>query len=460
MLGQLLSRHEHHMPEGTVMTGEPLDGILWTHIIIMAIAFGVVFPMGLVAGLARSRFHVPIQTFGSVLALTGYVLGHSHKGRQFSHNIHSSFASWVMFLLVAQVALGVILKLHVTKGFLGRVRAILVKVHLIVALLMPIVSWVQMGFGAITIPGFCHADHLGQCLAHGIMGSSFVLYGYILTIMLFFGDGFLRKRNRSQEYFDSWVITVWGIINTFTEHRWGREPWSHGDIQHTSMGIIWWAAGMLGVYLSWNRRTNRPQRNHIPAIVMIFTGYAMSQHSQHLEVSTQVHLMFGIALMIAGIVRIIEVSFVLHDQPSDHKNIKSWQYLTPMMLVMSGMFFMGATEEQMQFLYDAGIMHASYLLVLSSIACILYLLILFLANLYITLKSTADSSSSYQQAPGHNPGESSDGSIEMRPFMHDRDARQFDEDDLELEFEVHSDEEHNTPRLSSQHDQMPPMRQF
>lgn len=449
------------MDGGQLVTGDPLDGILWAHIIIMAIAFGVIFPMGLVAGLARSRFHVPIQIFGSVLALTGYFLGHLHKGRQFAHNIHSSFATWVMLLLVAQVVLGVILKLHVNKGFLGKVRSVLVKVHLVVALLMPVVSWVQMGFGAITIPGFCHADHLGQCLAHGIMGSSFILYGYILTIMLFFGDAFLRKRNRSQEFFDSWVITLWGIVNTFTEHRWGKEPWSHGDIQHTSMGIIWWAAGMLGVYLSWNRRANQPQRNHIPAIVMIFTGYAMSQHSQHLEVSTQVHLMFGVALMMAGVVRIIEVSFVLHDSPSDASNIKTWQYLTPLMLVLSGIFFMGATEEQMQLLNDAGIMHASYLLILSSIGCILYLLILFLSNLYITLKNASSKSGSHQPLQGSGSGDDEEQNIEMRPFLHDPDAHELEEEELELEFEVRSDDERDDGRRRSSDDlHHEPMRQL
>lgn len=413
----LLPRHGNHegMPEGQLVTGDPIDGILWAHIFIMGAAFGVVFPIGIVAGLARHRLHVFVQTFGSVLALVGFFLGHAHKGRMFAEgNIHATFAPYVMLILVAQIAMGVILKLHIEKGFLGRVRRVIVKIHLTVAILFPIVSWVQMGFGAITIPGFCHADHLGQCLAHGIMGSSFILYGFILAMMLFVGENFLKRVNRSQEFFDSSVIMVWGIINTFTEHRWGQ-PWSHGDYQHTSMGIIWWCAGMLGVYLSWDRQNNRPQRNHIPALVMLYTGYAMSQHSQNLEVSTKVHYMFGVFLMAAGVCRIIEVSFVLHDQPHTGTYVHTFQHLPPFLLVNSGMMFMGANEEQMQLLNDVGIMHSSYILVITSIAFVIYLLFVFVLNLYITLSHRTARGKEVAEGAGDQAYQR--GGIEMQPFL-------------------------------------------
>lgn len=45
----------------------------------------------------------------------------------------------------------------------------------------------------------------------------------------------------------------------------------------------------------------------------------------------------------------------------------------PQLLYASGFLFMGATEEQMQLLNDAGIMHVSYVLILYSIAFILFL---------------------------------------------------------------------------------------
>ena len=196
---------------------------------------------------------------------------------------------------------------------------------------MPVVSWVQMLFGGITALGFCRDDHLGQCLAHFIMGSAFIGYGIILTILLLVGQWWLARTGRSQEFFDSVLIAAWGCVNTFTEHRWGH-PWVKNDLQHTSMGIVWWCAGLLGVWLS-RKRDGRPKRNLIPAIVLLLTGWAMSAHPQGLELSTHVHTVFGWTLMAAGAARIVEISFVLRDQStlseSDQEEVNSWQYLTP-----------------------------------------------------------------------------------------------------------------------------------
>lgn len=62
-------------------------------------------------------------------------------------------------------------------------------------------------------------DHTGQCLAHFIMGSSFVAYGIILLLFLRVGGPWLLRQGKSPEWYDSWVIMIWGIVNTFTEHR-------------------------------------------------------------------------------------------------------------------------------------------------------------------------------------------------------------------------------------------------
>lgn len=396
-LDMLFARHEHHeaMPEGSYTTPDPIDGILWIHILLMMFTFGILFPIGMVLGLTRNRWHVPVQTLAGLLAITGYFIGHMHKGRQFDGgNVHSKFANWMMLVCIGQVAVGVILKLHLTKGFLSTIRKGLVRLHLVNAILFPILSWVQIGFGMITLEGFCHADHLGQCLAHGIMGSAFIFYGFLLVVMLYFGSSFLNRNNRSQEFYDSCMITAWGIVNTFTEHRWGQS-WSHGDYQHTSMGIIWWCAGMAGILLSRNWSTGEPKRNHIPALVLIFTGWAMSEHHQNLMISTKVHAFFGMALMAAGFCRIIEVSFILKDKPSDSKAIKSFQYLPPLLLVESGICFIGANEEQLELLNNIGVGHSSYLLVLSSCAFLLFLLVLSLVTLYKYLQDSKEPSNKY-----------------------------------------------------------------
>lgn len=50
--GTLVVAHEHHdedLPPGQVITSDPVDGILWAHIFFMTLAFGVLFPTGMVS---------------------------------------------------------------------------------------------------------------------------------------------------------------------------------------------------------------------------------------------------------------------------------------------------------------------------------------------------------------------------------------------------------------------------
>ncbi|GES66937.1 integral membrane protein [Aspergillus terreus] len=374
--------HEN-VPEGAAISEDPIDSTLWVHMILMGLSFGIIFPLGMVLGIVRSRWHVPLQIVGTVIAVVAYFLGHAHKGRQFSKNVHASFANTLMFMLVAQVVIGFYLKLHLSKGIHGRIRRVFVILHGILGKAMPVASWVQMLFGGITAMGFCRDDHLGQCLAHFIMGSAFIAYGILLTILLLVGQYWLRRTGRSQEFFDSLVIAAWGCVNTFTEHRWGG-PWVHNDLQHTTMGIVWWCAGLLGIWLS-RSRDGRPKRNLIPAIVIGLTGYAMSAHPQTLMISTMIHTIFGYTLMAAALTRIIEISFVLRDKSTvsmDGSNPNSFQYLTPFLLYASGFLFMGATEEQMQLLHQAEITHVSYILILYSIAFILFLFVNVLLHIY------------------------------------------------------------------------------
>lgn len=237
-------------------------------------------------------------------------------------------ANPLFFLMVAQVVFGIYLKLHLERGIHGRIRPVFRLLHSINGKAFPIYAWVQMVFGGITALGFCQGDHLGQCLAHFIMGGAFIAYGVLLTIILLVGQLWLRRTGRSQEFFDSAVIAAWGCVNTFTEHRWGTE-WVKNDWQHTTMGIIWWSAGLVGVWLS-RGRDGLPKRNFIPGFVIFITGWAMSAHPQELMISAMTHQMFGYTLMAVGITRIIEIAFVLKDKFSaseDGMQVNSFQYI-------------------------------------------------------------------------------------------------------------------------------------
>lgn len=426
--------HEHHednIPEGEAISPDPLDTTLWIHILIQILAWGIIFPTGMVLGIVRSRLHVPVQITGTALAVLGYFLGHAHKGRQFSANVHASFANWLMLALVVQVALGIYLRLHIERGFMGKIRKVLVTTHGVLGKAMPVAAWVQMLFGGIVSLGFCRGDHTGQCAAHFIMGSSFIGYGILLTILLLVGQTWLKRTNRSQEFFDSLIIAAWGCVNTFTEHRWGG-PWVANDLQHTTMGIIWWCAGLVGIWLSRDR-AGRPKRNFIPGLVIFLTGWGMSAHPQHLPLSTMVHTIFGYTLMAAGLTRIIEISFILGDKNTvngDQDEQNSFQFLPPFLLYASGFLFMGATEEQMQMLSDGGVTHVSYIFILYSLAFLMFLFVNMLLRLYTYYADSDPNSKSidpeYSQVNGSN---------RMNTHVHThsqqiRDAEEFELDGL------------------------------
>ncbi|CAI6333278.1 unnamed protein product [Periconia digitata] len=447
----IANAHEHHMdkiPEGESVSADPIDSILWIHILVQTIGWGILFPTGMVLGIIRSKWHVPVQTAGCVLAIIGYFLGHKHKGRQFTVNAHAQFVPTIMLILIAQVAMGVYLKLHLEKGIHGKIRKIVVKAHGVVGKMMPIVIWVQFLFGGITAMGFCRGEHVGQCAAHFIMGSAFVAYGILLTIILLVGQLWLRKTGRSQEFFDSLVIAAWGCVNTFTEHRWGT-AWVKNDLQHTAMGIIWWCAGLVGIWLS-RTRDGRPKRNLIPGIVILLTGWGMSAHPQTLPLSSMVHEVFGYTLMAAGVTRIVEISFVLRDRSSvnaDGADPNSFQYLTPFLLYASGFLFMGATEEQMQVLSDAHVTHVSYVLILFSIAFLLFLFTNMLIHLYAV--STWSSNS---KSDDENPHVNGMANGHARADRRVRDAEEF-----ELEGLI-SDDEDARPLVDKEERQAPASR--
>ncbi|KAK4047121.1 hypothetical protein OIV83_005573 [Microbotryomycetes sp. JL201] len=379
----------------------PIDATLKWHIGIQALCWGLIFPAGMVLGITKHRLHVPLQTLGVLLSLfVGNSLGHHHGGRSFHSTAHMYASRYMWWYLVLQTGFGVFLKLHVCEG--TKLRRGFVVAHGIVGKSFPVVGWAQMVLGGIASLGFCFNDHFGQCLAHFLMGSAFIAYAFILLVMLRLGAGWLARRRCSQEFLDSWVIMVWGIINTFTEHDFlsTSNHWSHKDMasqvamanpnvdsssyhlqqQHVSLGVLWWAGGALGIFLGRNGK-----RNVVPGVIMTMTGYAMSAHEQSTAFSTTVHKLFGVCLMSAGVTRVIEICFVLKDSPSpaEQSLIRSFQHLPPYLLVLSGLTFMSATEEQVKWVDgEIGMDATTYANILFSGAFIVYLVGIALVELY------------------------------------------------------------------------------
>ncbi|WWC69246.1 uncharacterized protein I206_103183 [Kwoniella pini CBS 10737] len=363
--------HEHH--NITQIDPEvPIDGKIYFHGALQTFLWGISFPIGMVLGLSKSKYHVPLQSINIVLVFVGMYFGHHHGGRQYPETVHGLMAKIIKWIIITQGALGTFLKLHILEK---NVRPWVVPFHSFIGKIFPVLGWTQMLFGVATALGYCQGGHLGQCAAHYIMGSAFIGYAAIMVIMLQIGQKWLERTGRSQEMLDSTVIMVWGIINTFTEHHGG--PWTHKDMQHTMMGVLWWAGGLLGMFLSRNGK-----RSFVPAVIIIMTGWGMSAHEQSLMISTKIHGLFGYALIAAGALRLVEVCFVLNDKPTPSGTVRIFQHLPPYLLTLGGTLFMSATDEELRYADGVGIDHVSYALFDFSLSFLLYLIITFLVHLY------------------------------------------------------------------------------
>jgi Domain of unknown function (DUF2427) len=53
--------HEHDEELTEEAAHAAVDSILWMHIFLQAAVWGILFPIGMVFGLSRSRWHVPLQ---------------------------------------------------------------------------------------------------------------------------------------------------------------------------------------------------------------------------------------------------------------------------------------------------------------------------------------------------------------------------------------------------------------
>jgi hypothetical protein len=139
--------HDAAMIESPANQAEPIDTLLRLHIIAETLIWGIVFPIGMVLGLSRSRFHVPMQVTATVVSIGGMQLARKHGGRQFSHASHGNFAPWLLWIMLIQAGIGIYLKMHVMEGTTTR-RAI-VTIHGILGRLFPVIGYVQIVLGVI-----------------------------------------------------------------------------------------------------------------------------------------------------------------------------------------------------------------------------------------------------------------------------------------------------------------------
>ena len=58
---QVALAHSHSDSITEEEANSPVDSILWIHIFLQSTVWAVIFPIGMVLGLTRSRWHVPLQ---------------------------------------------------------------------------------------------------------------------------------------------------------------------------------------------------------------------------------------------------------------------------------------------------------------------------------------------------------------------------------------------------------------
>jgi hypothetical protein len=57
--------------------------------VLQTTVWGIIFPIGMVLGLSKSKYHVPVQVAGVGLTLIGSYLGHHHGGRDFPETVRA-----------------------------------------------------------------------------------------------------------------------------------------------------------------------------------------------------------------------------------------------------------------------------------------------------------------------------------------------------------------------------------
>ncbi|KAI8881068.1 hypothetical protein K501DRAFT_189883 [Backusella circina FSU 941] len=98
------------MPKFNAIGNEPMSyalfpdnkGLFYSHVTFMIMAFWILMPIGIMMGLAKSNFHIPIQILVFVVSLFGFLFGRLYghaTPRLYTGNIHHSMG-WIIFTLL------------------------------------------------------------------------------------------------------------------------------------------------------------------------------------------------------------------------------------------------------------------------------------------------------------------------------------------------------------------------
>ncbi|KAJ2299511.1 hypothetical protein IWW54_006474 [Coemansia sp. RSA 2705] len=330
---------------------------------------------------ARNKYQALFQLGGALIGILGFAFGwvHGHV-----HNTYARFGWFMLCLLVLQTAINASLTLGVAKRG-GRVQLS----YRVLGGLQLLFTYMAMVLGVIRYLNLCSQGHLGQCISHFVRGSALMAGAVsILVGMRLFGALMLELRRPIELYVSIIMMTV-GLIGTFTEHNFFQssgeadDVWSHKDLQHTFIGVSWFAGGLLGVLMTW--RSHPRSRTPIPSIIFIATGVAMIIHQQDLAMSSHAHFLFGASLVSLGLSTICEITLLASGFVKDRDEPAPFQYLSVFFMCASGMFLMGSNRDMVLFLINSHVDVATYALILLSFCFAIVFYVYLLVDLYFAL---------------------------------------------------------------------------
>ncbi|KAJ2697751.1 hypothetical protein FB645_005833 [Coemansia sp. IMI 203386] len=370
-----------HWPE------EPMGWALRVHIALCLIGFVALLPIALVMEMARHRYHPLAQLSGAVIGFLGIVFGWINGHLD---NTYARFGWFMLCLLIAQTAANLAFATRVLKR-----SSVNESVYRVIGLALLVFTYMAMVLGVIRYLNLCSQGHLGQCISHFARGSALIMGSVVfLVFMRVFGPIMLEIR-RPPEFYVSLIMMTVGLIGTFTEHNFfqsvdnAQESWSHKDLQHTMIGISWFAGGLLGVLMT--ARSHPRFRTPIPSIIFIATGISMIIHQQDLIMSSHVHFFFGAAQVLLGLSTICEITLVASGFVKDRGEPQLFQYIPLFFMCASGMALMGANRDMVFFLINSGIDISTYALILLSFCFVIVFYFYLLVDLYHWLTGTAPS---------------------------------------------------------------------
>ncbi|KAJ1961721.1 hypothetical protein H4R35_007419 [Dimargaris xerosporica] len=170
------------------------------------------------------------------------------------------------------------------------------------------------------------------------------------------GANWLRRHQQPIEYYESMFCILLGSAIVLLEHRPGA-PWTHRDMHHISIGVIFLLGG-TGAFLASKFRFLGVNRTPLIPLIYMFVGISMGFHHQITEIASKVHMMFGASFLVTALCRIVELAMLSQDPKATPVSMHPFQTLTAFFSMLSGYLLIGSTNGQMDLLLahkiDAG----------------------------------------------------------------------------------------------------------